>query len=972
MPGRPAASTLSPLLAGKIRRAPRWELVRELVTACRQHAHANGIDLPDDLGSVDAWRRRHEELVRTLDGGDPRPSTGELGRLLRLVSDGRPPVLGELTDSDFGVAPPLPGAAPGYIGRGDFDEEMRSMLSLEGPPYPFVLAYGEDGAGKTRSAVEAVRAEFPANTSVLIPRDGAALSELRSLADPTAGPGRPVLVWLDDLTAADLDQLTPELLDWLAGRAVTAGTIPARRCGQILEGTDAGATARAALHTACLVHLPLDLSDAERAEAVWYFESGVVPRSFAAAVADVSQTRELVLRLNTARSANPVGVALVRAAIDCQRAGLARGLTREELRRLLPAYLTSLGALPADENRFEQGLAWALDPVVGGRALLRASADGADGTRWTAAPELVGETDTGPVPNFLWPELLDMATPEECLWIGYQAEGRDAPVYAAVAFEKAMAHEECRTEALLWLGRVKRVLGAHTAARAAFRRVIETGGPEHRARAALFLGELLEQEEDRAGAEEAWRLAAEIEDESHAPAARFQLAMMLTKQNVRTQEAEALFRAAAASGHTVLAPRAWGMVAALCEVRGDLAGAVEAWERAAEWDQPDVSALLEVTLPDLRTRLAELAEVYDGASTAQAPEDRLEQGRRLRELGDWSGALAAFRAAAHSADPDVRAQALLGEAWILQGQGRTGEACEAFEAAAGCGVPARAGKALLQLGVLLGEEGDLAGAVRAWSRAVETDAPDDADVAALNLGLTELQLGHEEAAASAFLRAVKTPNPRIRAKAALNLAQLAQDGGADDDTVDDWYRTAVDTQDPEYAVDAAFELAGRLVGRGLRAEPRRLLRTLIETADDEWAARATVRLAMLHDCDEDVNGAAALYREAIALGHADYSTEAHLYLGRLCLRTYRDDAARWHLRTALDAGHPDHSPEAGLLLARIHEETGDLDAAELLLRQLAETGHATVAPQAGELLADVLARNGRAGQPPVSRPGLPV
>ena len=42
MPMSPGKSTLSESLNGKIRRAPRWELVAELARACVQHASRSG------------------------------------------------------------------------------------------------------------------------------------------------------------------------------------------------------------------------------------------------------------------------------------------------------------------------------------------------------------------------------------------------------------------------------------------------------------------------------------------------------------------------------------------------------------------------------------------------------------------------------------------------------------------------------------------------------------------------------------------------------------------------------------------------------------------------------------------------------------------------------------------------------------------------------------------------------------------
>ncbi|WP_159050152.1 tetratricopeptide repeat protein [Streptomyces sp. MMG1533] len=961
-PGRLAGGTLSPLLAGKIRRAPRWELVRDFVGACREHAQANGITLPEDQVSPDAWRRRHEDLVRALNGAPAQRSPDELVRLLHMAPDNRPPTLGELADSDLGVSRPLPGADAGYIARADFDVEMRSLLSLEGPPYPYVIAYGEEGAGKTRSAVEALRAQFPAETPILIPRDTAAVSELRSLADSLDRLGRPVVVWLDDLTAADLEHLTPELREWLSGWAVTAGTIQARRFREIREETasGAGAVSRAALHGACLVHLPLELGDAERAQAVWHFEDAAVPRSFAEA-ADVPQALEMLLRLNTAGAANQVGVCVVRAAIDCHRAGLVRGLTRDELLRLLPSYLTSLGAPPATDAQFEQGLSWAQAPVARGRALLQPWAHGSGEPRWEPARELVTEADSGPVPGFAWTEVIDLATPEECAGIGYEAMGRKALVYAAEAFTRAAEYEPCRPYVLLALGQTRHLLGFDTAAKDAFRGVIEMGDPVAvAAEAALRLGDVLRKEGDTAGAEEAWRLAAATGDEYHAPMALHQMGLMRVKQHDFTEETESFFRQAAASGDPEIAPRSWVLVATLREYHGDPQGALAAYERAAEWDNPHVMATLEDSVSELRARMAELTEVGGSGPGAESDaEDLLERAELLEELGDPAGALAAFTSAADCEDPDVRARALYGAAGILTAEDRIDEACEAYEAVAECGVPERVAEALFELGMILHRTEDWAGAHRAWSRAAQTGVPGPAQWAALNLGLLELRVENTEAAATAFRRALETQDAPVRAQAALNLALLGADGGADEEAVDAWYRIAIESEDPEFMPQAALALAGRLIGRGLRNEPKRLIDKAVDSGDPESAVRGPLLLGMLQECDADEDGAAALYRKAIEFGHAKHSIHAHVLLGRLCIRTGRPDAARWHLQTALDAGHPDHSPEAGVLLARVFRDNGESDKAQLLLRQLVEMGHPDAAPEAGVMLGDVLVRGGR-------------
>ena len=67
MPSKPGTSTLSDLLAGKIRRPPRWDLVSEFIAACHAHAARGGRELPAGMASLPGWRKRHDELVRVAD-----------------------------------------------------------------------------------------------------------------------------------------------------------------------------------------------------------------------------------------------------------------------------------------------------------------------------------------------------------------------------------------------------------------------------------------------------------------------------------------------------------------------------------------------------------------------------------------------------------------------------------------------------------------------------------------------------------------------------------------------------------------------------------------------------------------------------------------------------------------------------------------------------------------------------------------
>ncbi|MFD5053944.1 tetratricopeptide repeat protein [Streptomyces tendae] len=943
-------ATLSELFAGKIRRPPRWGLVRELVDACVEHAKAGGIDLPEDLGAPMVWRRRHEDLVRALNHSVEQRPAGDLHHLLRLAPGEMLPTLGGLNDAELGVRRSLSGANGEYLDRPQFDEEMRSMLALTGPPYPFVLAYGQDGAGKTRSAVEALRTVFPEQTSVLIPSSGAALGELSDRSKMLGERTVPSVIWMDDLSAADLEHANADLLEQISEWAVLAGTITADRCSEIMESE--GTVARAALSEANLVHLPLDLNEVERANAAWYFKAGVAPRSFADA-AEVDATRDMLLRLNTARPTEPVGACLVHAATACWRAGLKRDLTRDELHRVLPAYSSSLDTAEVNEEQFEQALHWAQAPAVGGRPLLERLPAGMGEPRWRPAPELVATDETRTIPRPVWHAVIDMATPAECAVVGREASIQGVQDYAVEAFTKAETDEDYRSYALLGRGQAEKLLGFHRAAKESFGKATEAEDLAVRAEAFARLADLLNQEGDLRGAEQAWLEAAANEHEFFTAMANHQIGLMRVSQQ-DFLSAEFFFIEATASEHPELAPRSWAMIATLREVRGDACGALEAYDRAAAWDNPDVRDLLEKQVPELRKRMSSLAkERLDATTKSQDAKTLLSRADRLLDLEDLRGALAAFQLAAQCEDPETQARALFDGGRVHAALGQTDEACAAFERAAECNVPHYRELALFHLGVLLEAQGDDAEAHRIWSIVTETGVTDQVQCAAFNLGQLELRTNNHPEAITAFQLAAETQDAHLRAHAALNLALLGEEDDAPSSEVDAWYRTAVETQDSEFMPMSALALGGRLADRGRTSEARELIKKSIESGDSENKAKATMILGRLQENANDEQGAAALYRRVIEFKHSDYSVEAHLLLGGLSERTGREDAARWHLRAAFDAGHPEHSPAAGLQLGRIHLRHGEYHEATVLLRQLRESRHPHVVEAATDMLEDL-------------------
>src|ERR1022692_480059 len=109
--------------------------------------------------------------------------SGQIDRLLVVGSARRPARLSQVTDDQLGATPTrytMAGQAP-YVARPDQDVAIRDMLTAPGPPYPFVIVWGDTKSGKSRTLAEALRAAFIRNANdpvVVVPRDGTALAEL--------------------------------------------------------------------------------------------------------------------------------------------------------------------------------------------------------------------------------------------------------------------------------------------------------------------------------------------------------------------------------------------------------------------------------------------------------------------------------------------------------------------------------------------------------------------------------------------------------------------------------------------------------------------------------------------------------------------------------------------------------------------------------------------------------------------------
>jgi hypothetical protein len=134
-------------------------------------------------------------------------------------------------------------------------------------PFLFVVVVGPSKAGKSRTALEAARSTLN-DHPVIVPRHGQALAALIQLNPPPWKGVAPALVWLDDITVADLDHLTSDVLDELETGAVVLATKREQAWDEIyFAGSDITTASRSALRRAIKLELQFELTDVERIQA---------------------------------------------------------------------------------------------------------------------------------------------------------------------------------------------------------------------------------------------------------------------------------------------------------------------------------------------------------------------------------------------------------------------------------------------------------------------------------------------------------------------------------------------------------------------------------------------------------------------------------------------------------------------------------------------------------------------------------
>ena len=344
--------------------------------------------LPSDMVTVDLRTRTPQQFAvmiadklaalaaASADAGGPARPTRPAGAV--RVSEADPRRLG--VHAAISV-PGVPGEAlPEYVPR-DVDavgSGVRAMMTATAEQGGFVLLVGGSSVGKTRSAVEAVKAVLP-DWWLVHP---AGPAEVAALA---AAPPSRTVIWLDELQRylegehALTGGVVRTLLD-APHPAVIIGTMwpnfyEAYTAMPTPGGADPHSREREVLDLAVIVRIGAAFSPAEqdRARAAATRD----PRlrvALEAAGYGLTQTLaaapQLVARWEDAQAASPYAWAVLTAALDAARLGARAPLSPEFLLATAQGYCTSQQQAEAPENWFEQAVAYATAKLHGAAAAL--------------------------------------------------------------------------------------------------------------------------------------------------------------------------------------------------------------------------------------------------------------------------------------------------------------------------------------------------------------------------------------------------------------------------------------------------------------------------------------------------------------------------------------------------------------------------------------------------------------------------
>jgi tetratricopeptide (TPR) repeat protein len=192
-----------------------------------------------------------------------------------------------------------------------------------------------------------------------------------------------------------------------------------------------------------------------------------------------------------------------------------------------------------------------------------------------------------------------------------------------------------------------------------------------------------------------------------------------------------------------------------------------------------------------------------------------------------------------AADPSTR----LEEARAHAEEGRLDRAAELFREVLAAGDTSERAQAALGLAVVLEGDGDHDGAREADRIAIDTADPEYGARAAYHLALSWEREGDRDRAREAWQTVVDFGNPAYLPPACLALAQIADEEG-DAAQACEWWERVIATGDQRYTPAAAHDLALRLLDWGEPGRAQRALDSALDMLDRKQDPQAHARLAV--------------------------------------------------------------------------------------------------------------------------------
>ncbi|WP_284747750.1 tetratricopeptide repeat protein [Amycolatopsis sp. RTGN1] len=776
-------------------------------------------------------------------GGLTQLATRRRSQLALAVVDelGQPPLVAQARLTELGIYPTpfgVDGNSP-YVAR-DVDDQLESAVRSRG----VLVVHGPRLAGTTRAMAHAVIAELP-DYRVVVPSGGSV--PVVSLTELIAGSERwtrrgGVVVWLERLGAAHLDQLDTALLE-----SVPTGMLLCLTCdSDLVHGRQLRAEPTRLLQqgaeTLAVVGIDV-LSSGERNcasrmrsyRSLWPLLDEPEP---------ISWGRPLVAWRQLERLLQPSGeeglarVALLRAVTDWRRLSMPAQLTRPVLKTLYRDYWRELASTNAKTAvsvlGFADAVAWAQQfrPRLVDRVAERRGKGG-----YVPYPllEIVAEHPQSsarwPVSEVLW----DYASRElaECDRRRLGMACLDARDYShACILLDTIPLSQLEPATMYELAKALDSVGRTDSARHWYGHTIETGHPDGAPIAMYNLG-ALEYRLNRADeARDWWLRAIDTDLPDVAPEAVIALGVLEVAQG-RVNEARGWYGRAIKTGHHERAPRAMVALGAL--------------------------------------------EVAQG---------------RVNEARGWYGR------AIKTGHPEQAAKAMVNLGVLEEAQGRVNEARGWYGRAIKTGHPEQAPKAMVNLGMLEKSRRRPSKARGWYSRAIKAGHPESASTAMFDLGMLELDDGRIDEARKWYGQAVDTAWPDVAPRAMVGLGFLEVTQGRVDDARD-WYGRAIKTDDPEQAPIAMLNLGSLEAAENGVDQARYWWQRAVDTDRPDVAPTAMVNLGMLLQAQAGhVDEARSWYSRGIKTGHPEQAPKAMMYLGALEANQGRLDEARHWLRQA--------------------------------------------------------------------------